>query len=106
MIYEDARGGAKGAGALWFGGYRAVVQMWASRNRVAFVAVSPTTLKKWATGRGRVTEQQKAANPNIEKDRMRAAAMKRWPRYKDVYAQIDENRIDALWALAWGLEQV
>lgn len=105
VVWEDSRGHS-GKSSEWFGGYRAHVQAWGALHGAEFMRVAPNTLKKWATGRGCATKAQVAANPYIEKDRMRSEALVRWPDYVDELSRIDENRIDALWALAWGLEQI
>lgn len=105
VVYEDSRGHS-GRATEWCAGYRAVVQMWAAMHGALFMRVAPNTLKKWATGRGSATKAQRATNPDIEKDRMRAAALKQWPEHAEVLSLMDENRIDAQWALAWGLEQI
>lgn len=88
--------------AIWFAGYLATVQTWAAVHGAELVTVAPNTVRKWATGRGVASKAERAANKSCEKDRMRAAAIARWPNQAEL-AVIDHNRVDALWTLAWGL---
>lgn len=63
------------------------VQQWCERNGVPLHTVSPTAVKKLATGRG-----------NAKKRAMFDAAELEWPGLNIP----DDNAADALWVLRWG----
>jgi Holliday junction resolvasome RuvABC endonuclease subunit len=66
------------------------VQERCAKLGIEHVSVYPSTLKKFATGRG-----------NAQKTDMHAAAVKKFG-----YVDLDDNEADALWVLAWAQDQV
>lgn len=70
-------------------GFSTRVQEYCARRGIDHGTVYPTTLKKFATGRG-----------NAPKGAMLAAARERLG-----YRGLDDNEADALWILAWAREQ-
>ena len=69
----------------------ALALLWADQHRVDVLHIYPSTLKKFATGKG-----------NANKAMMIAAAIKKYPD-QDVQ---DDNHADALHLLAWGREEL
>lgn len=104
IAYEDAFSKSN-AGTRWFNGYRAVVELFAEWIGAEFLPIAPLSLKKWATGVGLAAKEDREANPDIEKTRMRSALCWAYPEHEE-FGRIDQNRIDALWVLAWGWAQV
>lgn len=103
QVFVESRAAGLGFNAAaWAYGYLATMQTWSAVHGAEVVVVFPGKVRKWATGRGVATKAERAGNKTAEKDRMRAAAVSRWPNQAEL-AVIDHNRIDALWTLAWGL---
>lgn len=84
-------------------GYLSQLQTWSAVHGTTPITTTPQCVRKWATGRGVASKEERAANKTCEKDRMRAAALARWPEHRHELSVVDHNRIDALWVLAWGL---
>lgn len=86
VYYEAARNAApKMQGSLVVGAeLQATIKLWCESNHVEFCGVSPSTIKKHATGKG-----------NASKQKMIEAAEQKWP---DISIQ-DDNQADALWIL-------
>lgn len=103
IAFEDAFSKSK-AGTRWFNGYRAIVEQYAAWVGAEFLPVAPLSLKKWATGIGLAPKADREADPMIEKTRMRSALCWKYPHLERLDA-IDQNRIDALWVLAWAIER-
>jgi len=100
LTTNTERGGEQRA--RWAGGWRAIVELYAEWIGAEFRPVAPASAKKALTGIGRASKQERAANPNVEKDRIRAALM--WQYLdQDALERIDANRIDALCVLHWAL---
>lgn len=94
VVFEAARNaGPKMQGALVVQSeLQSVVVVWCEDNKVEYKGVSPSEVKKHATGKG-----------NAGKDQMVAAAVSKWPSRKIG----DDNMADALWILdlaerSWG----
>lgn len=64
-----------------------VIKLWCESLNIEYRGMSPTEIKKYATGKG-----------NCNKDAMRTAAKLRWGKVK--VARMDDNEIDAKWLLA------
>ncbi len=86
VVYEAARHAApKMQGALVVQAeLQGVITLWAEDNHIEYVGLSPSEIKKHATGKG-----------NAGKDQMLAAARAKWPGVEIV----DDNHADALWIL-------
>lgn len=86
LVYEAARHAApKMQGALVVQAeIQGVLVLWCEQNGVEYRGVSPSEIKKHATGKG-----------NANKDAMIAAAKAKWP--EKLIA--DDNTADALWIL-------
>lgn len=86
LVYEAARHAApKMQGALVVQAeLQGVIKLWCQDNSVEYKGVSPSEVKKHATGKG-----------NANKDAMIAAARNKWP----VQTITDDNTADALWIL-------
>jgi Holliday junction resolvasome RuvABC endonuclease subunit len=86
VVFEAARGGMPGRlGALVISAeIQGVIKLWCEENAVHYHGVSPSSVKKHATGSG-----------NANKEKMVAAAKARWPKTKIQ----DDNTADALWIL-------
>lgn len=87
LVYEAARNAApKMQGALVVQAeLQGVITLWCEQNRIEYKGLSPSEIKKHATGKG-----------NANKEMMIAAAKRKWPE-----AQIsdDDNQADALHVL-------
>jgi Holliday junction resolvasome RuvABC endonuclease subunit len=85
VIYEAARGGMPGRlGALVVSSeIQGVIKLWCEESQIPYKGVSPSEIKKHATGKG-----------NSNKEMMMLAAQKRWGR-----KFTDDNEVDALWIL-------
>jgi Holliday junction resolvasome RuvABC endonuclease subunit len=86
VVYEAARHAApKMQGALVVQAeIQGVIVLWCEDNHIQYVGLSPSEIKKHATGKG-----------NAGKDQMLAAAKAKWPDMEIV----DDNNADALWIL-------
>ena len=91
LFFEVAQGLRGRDARRWHGGYLAAVQIYAERASVAVVTVTPSELKKYATGYGRSDKM----------DMLNAAQ-----RVFGVKGPKDDNAVDALWILEWGLEML
>jgi Holliday junction resolvasome RuvABC endonuclease subunit len=74
--------------SLAAGGYIAMLELFAYRRALRLIDVHPSTLKKWATGKGAA-----------KKPEMVRAAQRRWP---DQTVE-NHNQADALLVLAWAV---
>lgn len=85
LIFEAARHAAPGTqGALVVQAeLQGVIKLWAESAGIEFRGVSPSEVKKLATGKG-----------NTGKDKVIAAAKARWPEFNG-----DDNEADARWIL-------
>jgi len=85
VIFEAARGGMPGRlGALVVSSeIQGVIKLWCEENHTPYKGVSPSEVKKHATGKG-----------NSNKEAMMAAALKKWKK-----KLADDNEADALWIL-------
>lgn len=93
VVYEEPQG-LRGVQAWrWHGGYQATVSLWCHQHRVTMGMVGPTSLKVFATGSGRA---RKPAMMAAARDRLDLA----------LPLDADDNRVDALWLLAWGLSSL
>jgi Holliday junction resolvasome RuvABC endonuclease subunit len=86
VIFEAARNaGPHMQGALVVQSeLQGVIKLWCEDNDLQYKGVSPTEIKKHATGKG-----------NAKKVHMIAAAKKKWPEVEIV----DDNQADAMWIL-------
>ena len=92
VSYEKP-GGLRGAAALWWhAGYLATLQLWCERNGAELALVHPVTLKKFAAGSARA-----------DKEQMQQAACRCFR--SSLPMDFCDNRVDALWVLAWGLRE-
>lgn len=96
IYYEKAERHLGTAAAHAAGGYYAIIQAVGYDNCVPTYPVSVTALKKYATGSGRA-----------DKSEMIDAANKEWCALSGTTIDATEDdRADALWVAAWGLEQL
>jgi Holliday junction resolvasome RuvABC endonuclease subunit len=86
VIFEAARHAMPGMqGALVVQSeLQGVIKLWCEDNSIQYKGVSPSEIKKHATGKG-----------NAKKDMMIAAAKNKWPGVEIV----DDNQADAMWIL-------
>lgn len=91
IAYEDPMG-LRGMAAVWFYGYRAVVFAWAQRNGASLALVNQNTLKEFATGSGAARKEQ------MKEALERRLGLK-------LAEEFDDNQVDALWVLAWGIHE-
>jgi Holliday junction resolvasome RuvABC endonuclease subunit len=93
LAFEAARNqGPKMQGALVVQAeLQSVIKVFCEDNRIQYMGLSPSEVKKVATGKG-----------NANKDAMIAAAVKRWPDRKIG----DDNEADALWILELAKERI
>jgi Holliday junction resolvasome RuvABC endonuclease subunit len=93
VYYEAARNaGPKMQGALVVQAeIQGVIVLWCEDNMVEYRGVSPSEVKKHATGKG-----------NAGKDQMIAAAQAKWPEI----GSMDDNTADALWILDMAKQQL
>lgn len=82
IAYEDVKRHIGTRAAHVYGGFKAILEAFASQHGIALQPVSIQTIKRHATGRGNA---QKA-------DMMAAATARGWP-------VLDDNHADALWLL-------
>jgi Holliday junction resolvasome RuvABC endonuclease subunit len=87
VIFEAARGGMPGRlGALVVSGeIQGVIKVWCQDNGIEYRGLSPSEIKKHATGKG-----------NASKAAMISAARLKWPNLSD---KADDNEVDAKWIL-------
>jgi Holliday junction resolvasome RuvABC endonuclease subunit len=92
LVFEAARHAAPGMqGALVCQSMlQGVIMMWCEENGIEFKGVSPSEVKKYATGKG-----------NAKKDDMMAVARLMWP---DIELE-DDNHADALFILSMAKSQ-
>jgi Holliday junction resolvasome RuvABC endonuclease subunit len=93
VYYEAARNaGPKMQGALVVQAeIQGVIVLWCEDNMVEYRGVSPSEVKKHATGKG-----------NAGKEQMIAAAQAKWPEI----GSMDDNTADALWILDMAKQQL
>src|ERR1043166_7917425 len=93
VCFEAARhAGPKMQGALVVQAeLQGVLKLWCEENEIEYKGVSPTEIKKHATGKG-----------NAVKDAMIQAAEKRWPNSPIK----DDNEADARWILDYFIKTV
>jgi Holliday junction resolvasome RuvABC endonuclease subunit len=93
VVFEAARNaGPKMQGALVVQAeLQGVLVLWCEQRKIEYKGVSPSEVKKHATGKG-----------NANKHAMIAAAKKRWP---DAIIE-DDNMADALWILDMAQTQI
>ena len=86
VVFEAARGGMPGRlGALVVSAeIQGVIKLWCEDQHIEYKGVSPSEVKKHATGNG-----------NANKEKMVKAAHNKWP---DVEI-VDDNQADAMWIL-------
>jgi Holliday junction resolvasome RuvABC endonuclease subunit len=86
LIFEAARNaGPKMQGALVVQAeLQGVIVLWCEQNKVEYRGLSPTEIKRYATGKG-----------NAGKPQMISAARSKWPNV----IITDDNTADALWIL-------
>ena len=91
LIVYEAPHHRGGAATELLAGFSTRVQEFASRHGFEYQSVHSGTLKKFAVGKG-----------NAGKAEMIEAAKARWP---DQHIE-DDNQADALWILAWGMNEL
>ena len=91
VFWEEAQGLRGKHARRWHYGYLAAVQVYCDREGVALVTVTPTELKRHATGYGLASKAEMLIYAEAKFDFVGA---------------YDDNRVDALWILDWGLERV
>lgn len=88
VVYEEVRRHLGTDAAHVYGGLLAVLQAECEERKIPYQGVPVGTIKRFATGKG-----------NADKGTMVAAAQVRWPNVKD------DNEADALWLLAWAIQE-
>lgn len=91
VVIEDFAFAAKGRAIFDIGGLGWVIRMALHENGIPYALVSPTALKKYATGKG-----------NANKDAMRDAARDRF----GMVAGVTSDECDAAWLRAMGLDHL
>lgn len=89
VVYEKPMRFLSGSAIDVAYGLKTVVTEECERIGITYSPLNPSTLKKWATGKG-----------NAKKDVMVAEAKRRFPRE----VIVDDNQADALLGLAWAVE--
>lgn len=120
--------------AFWYYRLAGIVELYADWSGARVQRIRPGALKRWATGqaaatlkdvdlrvlsdhaaslreKGRTRKQadlraKRTLLAKATKRRMLEAAQERWPEHAEVLASLDDNRIDALWLLDWGLHEI
>ncbi len=101
LVYEAVVGGARAGGnvSLIQKGFESTVLEVAFRRDIPVWSFAPATIKKWATGSGKLTHESKAEVVRLAVKQFGRAELLHHRRTKSQPWDYDDNQCDALWLL-------